>query len=229
MIKTDPLPPDGRYALKLSARHQRKTEAIADMSSVISANAGVLADGELVLSALAGRESSFEELVRRYQRPIAAYVYRMVGDYDSALDLTQEVFIKVYNSLFRYRSEFKFSTWIYRIAHNAAIDHLRRHAVREQSLVIGIDGERREISIESRRLTPEQESENKEQRSEIESVVQMLPAAYRELIVLRHSQDLSYDEIAEVTGLPLGTVKNRLFRAREAMRDHLLQRGITRS
>src|ERR1700730_18288763 len=186
-----------------------------------------LADYELVTTAIAGREAGFEELVRRYQRPIAAYVYRMVGDYDAALDLTQEVFIKVYNSLARYRAEFKFSTWIYKIAHNAAIDHLRRHAVREQALTIGIDGERREISIESRRLTPEQESERKERRYEIESVVQLLPAAYRELIVLRHSQDLSYDEIAEVTGLPLGTVKNRLFRAREAMRDHLLQRGIT--
>src|SRR5437763_9314156 len=90
-----------------------------------------VADGELVQTALAGRESGFEELVRRYQRPIAAYVYRMVGDYDAALDLTQEVFIKVYNSLSRYRCEFKFSTWIYKIAHNAAIDHLRRHSVRE--------------------------------------------------------------------------------------------------
>jgi len=151
----------------------------------------------------------------------------MVGDYDSALDLTQEVFIKVYNSLHRYRAEFKFSTWIYKIAHNAAIDHLRRHAVREQALTNEFDTERREVSLESRRLTPEQESERNEKRSEIESVVQLLPAPYRELIVLRHSQDLSYDEIAEVTGLPLGTVKNRLFRAREAMRDHLLQRGIT--
>ena len=186
-----------------------------------------LADGELVQSALKGRETCFEELVRRYQRPIAAYVYRMVGDCDAALDLTQEVFIKVYNSLARYRSEYKFSTWIYKIAHNAAIDHLRRYAVREQALTNGFDVERREVSIESRRLTPEQESERNERRSEIELVVQMLPAAYRELIVLRHSQDLSYDEIAEVTGLPLGTVKNRLFRAREAMRDHLLDRGIT--
>jgi RNA polymerase sigma-70 factor, ECF subfamily len=198
------------------------------MSSAISlTKLGAPADGELVESAISGREASFEELVRRYQRPIAAYVYRMVGDYDAALDLTQEVFIKVYNSLARYRSEFKFSTWIYKIAHNAAIDHLRRHAVREQALTSGVDGESREVTIESRRLTPEQESERKERRSEIESVVQLLPAAYRELIVLRHSQDLSYDEIAEVTGLPLGTVKNRLFRAREAMRDHLLERGIT--
>src|SRR4029434_2441780 len=114
-------------------------------------NPETLADGELVLTAVSGRESAFEELVRRYQRPIASYVYRMVGDYDAALDLTQEVFIKVYNSLTRYRSEVKFSTWIYHIAHNAALDPLRRHAVRDQALTSGIDGERREILIESRR------------------------------------------------------------------------------
>lgn len=190
------------------------------------ANWNVLADGELVQSALAGRESGFEELVRRYQRPIAAYVYRMVGDYDAALDLTQDVFIKVYASLSRYRSEFKFSTWIYKIAHNAAIDHLRRNAARDHAVTR--DDDRTETRIESRRLTPEQESERNERRSEIEVVVQLLPPAYRELIVLRHSHDLSYDEIAEITGLPLGTVKNRLFRAREAMRDLLVQRGITK-
>jgi RNA polymerase sigma-70 factor (ECF subfamily) len=133
---------------------------------------------------VAGREDGFEELVRRYQRPIAAYVYRMVGDYEAALDLTQEVFIKVYNSLRRYRPEFKFSTWIYKIAHNASVDYLRRYGTRGQ-------------------------------------------AAYRELVLLRHSQDMSYDEIAEVTGLPLGTVKNRLYRARETMRQQFIQRGIT--
>ena len=191
------------------------------------ANWNALADTELVQTALAGRESGFEELVRRYQRPIAAYVYRMVGDYDAALDLTQEVFIKVYGSLSRYRAEFKFSTWIYRIAHNAAIDHLRRGASRETA--IASDEDRPALALESRRLTPEQESERNERCSEIEIVVQMLTPAYRELIVLRHSNDLSYEEIAEVTGLPLGTVKNRLFRAREAMRDLLLERGITKA
>jgi hypothetical protein len=83
------------------------------------------ADTELVVRALSGREDGFEELVRRYQRPIVAYVYRMVGDYDAALDLAQEVFIKVYNSLGRYRAEFKFSTWIYRNrgGHGAASGH----------------------------------------------------------------------------------------------------------
>src|SRR5262249_57947750 len=109
--------------------------------------ATTIGDGELVVGALAGHENSFEELVRRYQRPIAAYVYRMTGDYDAALDLTQEVFIKVHNSLARYKSEFKFSTWIYKIAHNAAIDYLRRHAVREQALAGSAEGDRREIVI----------------------------------------------------------------------------------
>jgi RNA polymerase sigma-70 factor, ECF subfamily len=190
-------------------------------------NLSAAADRDLVTRAVAGREDGFEELVRRYQRPIAAYVYRMVGDYESALDLTQEVFIKVYNSLRRYRSEFKFSTWIYKIAHNSAVDHLRRRGGREQALQREFDGEQYDLPIESRRLSPEQESERAERREEIERVVRELPAAYRELVVLRHSHDLSYDEIAEVTGLPLGTVKNRLFRAREVMRREFVERGIT--
>ena len=187
------------------------------------------ADAELVVRALSGREDSFEELVRRYQRPIVAYVYRMVGDYDAALDLTQEVFIRVYNSLGRYRAEFKFSTWIYRIAHNAAIDHLRRVGASrtEEMTVEGEGGNSFEKPLASKALTPEQETERGERRAEIEEVVGQLPHAYRELIVLRHSHDLSYDEIAEVTGLPLGTVKNRIFRAREAMRELLVARGIT--
>ena len=187
------------------------------------------ADAELVVRALSGREDGFEELVRRYQRPIVAYVYRMVGDYDAALDLAQEVFIRVYNSLGRYRAEFKFSTWIYRIAHNAAIDHLRRVGASrtEEMTVEGEGGSSFEKPLASKAPTPEQETERGERRAEIEEVVGQLPHAYRELIVLRHSHDLSYDEIAEVTGLPLGTVKNRIFRAREAMRELLVARGIT--
>jgi RNA polymerase sigma-70 factor (ECF subfamily) len=185
------------------------------------------ADRELVATAAQGLEGGFEELVRRYQRPISAYVYRMVGDYDCALDLTQEIFIKIYASLSRYRPEFKFSTWIYKIAHNAAIDHLRRNAGRERSINKGTESEPQQLTIESKGLSPEQQSEREERRTEIESVVRLLPTAYRELIVLRHSQDLTYEEIVEVTGLPLGTVKNRLFRAREMMRQQFLLRGIT--
>jgi len=188
---------------------------------------GAVTDRELVATAAKGAEGSFEELVRRYQRPISSYVYRMVGDYEAALDLTQEIFIKVYGSLSRYRAEFKFSTWIYKIAHNCAVDHLRRNAGRERSLLGGLEGDHYELPIESGNLSPEQESERRERRLEIEFVVRSLPAAYRELIALRHSQDLTYEEIVEVTGLPLGTVKNRLFRARELMRQQFVERGIT--
>jgi RNA polymerase sigma-70 factor (ECF subfamily) len=199
------------------------------IAQAVSPTTLAAADAELVLRALSGREDGFEELVRRYQRPIVAYVYRMVGDYDSALDLTQEVFIRVYNSLGRYRAEFKFSTWIYRIAHNAAIDHLRRVGASrtEEMTVEGEGGTSFEKPLASKAPNPEQETERGERRAEIEEVVGQLPHAYRELIVLRHSHDLSYDEIAEVTGLPLGTVKNRIFRAREAMRELLVARGIT--
>ena len=199
------------------------------IAHAVSPTTAAAADAELVVRALSGREDGFEELVRRYQRPIVAYVYRMVGDYDAALDLAQEVFIKVYNSLGRYRPEFKFSTWIYRIAHNAAIDHLRRQGASrtEEMEVAGEGGSTFEKPLASKSLTPEQETERGERRAEIEEVVAKLPPAYRELIVLRHSHDLSYDEIAEVTGLPLGTVKNRIFRAREAMRELLVARGIT--
>src|SRR5580765_1371958 len=93
-----------------------------------------LTDGELITGAVGGRADGFEELVRRYQRPITSYVFRMLGDYESALDVTQEVFIKVYNSLAKYSPEYKFSTWLYRIAHNAAIDHMRRNSISAQSI-----------------------------------------------------------------------------------------------
>jgi RNA polymerase sigma-70 factor (ECF subfamily) len=199
----------------------------SSVSPVFTRDLSAASDRELVAIAVEGFDGSFEQLVRRYQRPIAAYVYRMVGNYESALDLTQEIFINVYNSLSRYRSEFKFSTWIYKIAHNAAVDHLRRSSTREQSLVAGTESDSYDLPIESANPTPEQESERKERRGEIESVVRTLPANYRELIILRHSQDLSYEEIVEVTGLPLGTVKNRLFRAREMMRQQFVDKGIT--
>lgn len=187
-----------------------------------------LTDVELIAKAISGREDGFEELVRRYQRPITNYVFRMLNDYDASLDVTQEVFIKVYNSLSRYSSEYKFSTWLYRIAHNAAIDSIRRRrSPNEQSIETENKDGAYQLQIESPNPTPEQERERSEWRTEIDAVVKCLPSVYRELILLRHTQDLSYDEIAEITNLPLGTVKNRLFRAREMMREIFIERGFT--
>ena len=190
-------------------------------------NVQKLTDGELIAGAVGGRVDGFEELVRRYQRPITSYVFRMLGDYESALDVTQEVFIKVYNSLAKYSAEYKFSTWLYRIAHNAAIDHMRRNSISPQSLETENADGTYQLQIESRQPSPEQNHERSEWKTEIDAVIKCLPPSYRDLILLRHSRDLSYDEIAEVTGLPLGTVKNRLFRAREMMREIFLERGFT--
>ena len=193
---------------------------------ITAENIKTLEDSELIAISIRGNEDSFEELVKRYQRPIASYVYRMLNDYDASLDVTQEVFIKVYKSLERYSSDYKFSTWLYRIAHNAAIDHIRRRSGKEQSLETETAEGTYQLQLESPRPTPEQDRERKEWRAEIESVVKCLPTVYRELIVLRHGKDLSYGEIAEVTDLPLGTVKNRLFRAREMMREIFVDRGL---
>jgi RNA polymerase sigma-70 factor (ECF subfamily) len=186
-----------------------------------------LADCELICHAISGRGHGFEELVRRYQRPITSYVFRMIGDYEASLDVTQEVFIKVYNSLEKYSPAYKFSTWLYRIAHNAAVDHLRRTPSGTQSLEAQNADGSYEFQIESRSPSPEQDQQRREWRTEIEAAVRCLPPVYRDLILLRHSKDLSYDEIAQVTGLPLGTVKNRLFRAREMMRQIFMERGFT--
>ena len=120
-------------------------------------------------------------------------------------------FIKSTN-IFIATLDYKFSTWLYRIAHNAAIDHMRRNSVNTQSLETENADGTYQIQIESPNPSPEQDRERSEWRTEIEQVVRRLPDAYKQLILLRHSQDLSYDEIAEVTRLPLGTVKNRLFR-----------------
>src|SRR5437868_588620 len=130
-----------------------------------------LTDGELIISAVGGRSDGFEELVRRYQRPITSYVFRMLGNYESSLDVTQEVFIKVYNSLHKYSAEYKFSTWLYRIAHNAAIDHMRRNSVSAQSIEAENADGSYQLQIESGRPSPEKDREMSEWRTEIDTVV----------------------------------------------------------
>ncbi len=187
----------------------------------------VSTDIDLVARAAAGEGVCFDRLVERYHRQIANFVFRMVGNYETSLDLTQEVFIKVYGSLGRFNPEFKFSTWIYKIASNTAIDYLRKQSVSVSPLyLVSGNDEEFELPIPARGPSPERALERTERSAQIEEAISKLPTRYRELIVLRHVGELSYDEISEVTGLPLGTVKNRIFRAREAMRKHLIRLGI---
>ena len=182
------------------------------------------ADTEIVGRVLAGEEALFEVLVRRYQTRVVAHVARMVGNRDDALDLAQEIFLKVFQALERYNAEYKFSTWLFRIAGNAAIDHLRKRRPRTVPLEIPDSESRSGVSAiehESHVLDPYGELRNVQRGEAISRAIADLPPEFRELITLRHFGGLSYDDIARVKNMPLGTVKNKLFRARVVLKERL--------
>lgn len=180
-------------------------------------------DAELVRLVLAGETDLFAVLVDRYRTRLSRYVERFTYDVEDARDVTQDVFIKVYGALDSFDPRFKFSTWLFRIAGNAAIDHLRRRRVRTLPLERppGPDGEVREVDPAETRPNPHEELSRQRLRAALAAAIDRLPDDYRELISLRHYGELPYEEIAELKGMPLGTVKNKLFRARQALRDLL--------
>jgi RNA polymerase sigma-70 factor (ECF subfamily) len=148
----------------------------------------------------------------------------MIGHREDALDLTQEIFLKVFQALPRFNPEYKFSTWLFRIAGNAAIDHLRKKRPRTIPLEVpDPEGQGRVSSPEysSADLDPFGILRNLERGRAISKAIADLPVEFRELIALRHFAGLSYEEIAEVKEMPLGTVKNKLFRARAVLKDRL--------
>lgn len=172
---------------------------------------------------LAGEEDLFSILVRRYQARVVSHVSRMVGNRDDALDLSQEIFLKVFQALDRFNPAFKFSTWLFRIAGNATIDHLRKRRLRTVPLETP-DPEGNGPFLPEQRSTgldPHAQLRNVERGRAISQAIQDLPADFRELIALRHFAGLSYEEIAGVKNMPLGTVKNKLFRARAVLKDRL--------
>ena len=181
-----------------------------------------LPDEELVRRILAGEEDLFEVLVRRYQGRILSHVARMVGSRDDALDLTQEIFLKVFQALDRYNPEFKFSTWLFRISGNAAIDQLRKKKPRTVPLeTTDQDGRVSSPEYKSSDLDPFGQLRNTQRGDAIAAAIAELPEEFRELIALRHFTGLSYEEIADVMNMPLGTVKNKLFRARAVLKERL--------
>jgi len=174
-----------------------------------------------------GHEAAFRELVRRYERPVFSLLYRMVRDRALAEDLAQETFIKVLNGIKSYKPEFKFSSWIFKIANNAAIDHIRRRSLDTLSLDGAPDAETPEamkataIQLDAKSETPLQEVENRELGSAIERAIGRLRPEYRACILLRHVEGYSYEEIADTLDLPLGTVKTYIHRARNELRGYL--------
>lgn len=188
-------------------------------------------DAVVLARVLAGDEDAFATLVRRYEPKLRVYICGIVAVEEEARDLVQEAFIRAWRHLDQYDARFRFSTWLFRIAHNVAIDHLRRRRQPTVSLEIGEDSEGDEIRLDppDPGRGPLGELANRELATAMAREIERLPDSYRELVTLRHLIGLSYNEIADLKGLPLGTVKNKLFRAhsvlREALESYLGQLG----
>jgi RNA polymerase sigma-70 factor, ECF subfamily len=183
-----------------------------------------LTDEELVALAVRGDRQAFEKLVGRYQRPLINYLHRLTGLRDGAMDLAQEVFIKVYLSLGTFDPRYRFTTWLYRIASNCAIDHLRKRQLLTCPIgqpALDGGGPPAEANLPGAEPTPDDMLRLRELEGRLEAAIADLPVHYRQLILLRHRHHCRYDEIARITRLPIGTVKNRIFRAREVLRSRL--------
>jgi RNA polymerase sigma-70 factor (ECF subfamily) len=184
-------------------------------------------DQEIVALARAGEEAAYRELIRRYERPLFSLLFRMVRDRELAEDLEQETFVKALNAIESYRPEFKFSSWIFKIANNAAIDHLRRRELDTLSLEGSPQAETPEaieataLQIGGRQESPLAEVEARELGGQIEAAIAQLRPEYRSCILLRHVEGRAYEEIAEILNLPLGTVKTYIHRARNELRQAL--------
>jgi RNA polymerase sigma-70 factor (ECF subfamily) len=186
-----------------------------------------LPDADVAALAKEGREPAFRELVRRYERPVFSLIFRMVRDREMAEDLAQDTFIKVLNNIDRYRPEFKLSSWLFKIANNVTIDHLRKR----QLATVSLDGSQHaqtaaeaqatSLDVESRGESALEAIESRELGSAIERAIGKLRPEYRSCILLRHVEGRSYEEIAATLDLPLGTVKTYIHRARHELREAL--------
>ncbi|HSG46432.1 MAG TPA: sigma-70 family RNA polymerase sigma factor, partial [Longimicrobiales bacterium] len=181
------------------------------------------------LAALAaqGREGAFRELLARYERPVFSLVYRMVRDRTLAEDLAQEAFIRAFNAISSYDATYKFSSWLFKIANNHAIDHIRKRKLDTVSIhgapsaSSADEVSRTSITLESREEQPDAYVESRELGGIMEEAIGQLRPEYRSVILLRHVEGYAYEEIAEAMDLPLGTVKTYLHRARNELKDLL--------
>ncbi|MEN3203051.1 MAG: sigma-70 family RNA polymerase sigma factor [Atribacterota bacterium] len=181
-------------------------------------------DREIVREVLNGNQDLFSILVARYERPIFNYVYGMVRHRQDAEDLTQEAFVKAFFALKTYKDSFEFSTWMYRIARNVCLDYFRRQKIRSFFSLNTPVGEEKEGEVEDflpSDKDPEEGVLEGEILERVSQAVEKLPWKFREVIVLRYIEELPYEEIAQILGIPVGTVKTYLHRAKEKLREIL--------
>jgi RNA polymerase sigma-70 factor, ECF subfamily len=183
-------------------------------------------DVELVRGALDGAESAFRDIVLRYQRPVYGLIVRMVRDPSRAEELAQDAFVKAFRALHTYDTQRKFSAWLLTIAHHVAIDELRKGSLDTEPLeqTTGY-GERTRDFADMKASTPAVLAERAQLATVLQTAIARLRPEYREVVTLRYERELDYDEIAEITGLPMGTVKSSLHRARKELSEHLENLG----
>lgn len=199
----------------------------AQLGEAVATRYGALDDHGLMEATRDGDEVAFYELVRRYRNPLTNYVNRMLNDYDMAVDLAQETFVRVFTHAHRYRANHSFSTYIYRIATNLAISELRRRKRWKLVSLVSFfnpqDGADAggDLELPDQRPLPDCEMVEEERRQIVRRAVAALPEKYRAALILRDIEGLEYDRISEILRLPLGTVKSRINRARNLLREKL--------
>lgn len=190
-----------------------------------SAPRAILSDHELIEAAKAGDEAAYGEVIGRYKNPITNFLYRFLNDREEAVDLAQETFVRVYFALDRYHTHYAFSTYIYRIAANLAISELRKRKRRSVLSLTGLfqseDGRETEFQPPDKRPLADAHLIDAERDRTIAKAIASLPAKYRLPVVLRDIEGRSYDEVAEILALGLGTTKSRISRARAMLREKL--------
>ena len=180
-------------------------------------------DRALVTDALGGDQKAYQQLTEKYREPIHRHIARMVRDRGQVDDLVQESFIKAFTSLDSYSSDYAFSTWLYKIATNHTIDYLRKKKLSTFSIDRPLQGrdDDRTYELPDTTYRPDRHVMADQRRELIQEAIDALPPKYHRVIVMRHQQDMSYDEIASELDLPLGTVKAHIFRARALLYRHL--------
>lgn len=181
----------------------------------------------IVRKVLQGDVNAFEKLVTEYEKAVYAIAQRMTGNPEDAADMTQETFIKAYNSLGSFRGDSKFSVWLYRIANNVCLDFLRSRS-RKPTVSLSVEddeGEESQLDVADESQSPELLLERGLTRDAVRRGLDTLPPDYKQILLLREIQGLSYEEIASALGIDLGTVKSRIFRARKKLCTFLIEDG----
>ena len=179
----------------------------------------------LVAAARGGDEGAFEALVRLYEKRVFALAVRMCGSREDAAEASQEAFLAAWQGLAFFRGESSFSTWLYRLTSNACVDLLRREGRHRAAAGPSLDDEEAGLDVPDQTLSPQDEAERRELRESIDRGLEALTPEHRQVLVLREMHQLSYDEIADVLSLDVGTVKSRISRARKQLRNFLLKDG----